>query len=195
MFSHPTEPPTVSRAPLRIGLYLLVLALVLYNNSLYVLSGLLGLVWVGALLSHRKLKKTFTMALLLCGGIFVGNLFWNTGRVVAEIGPLTITDRAIHIASLRALKVAVLVFAAKALFGGRPQELAAELRWLLRPLQALGINTEPPVRAIEETLQALPEVQQRITTRAASLRLEGTSRIKALGLAVYETFIQELQGQ
>jgi energy-coupling factor transporter transmembrane protein EcfT len=186
----------LTKPPLRIGAYLLVLLLVLATDNLKTLSAVLG-IWVlaGMLTPSVKLKKTAVLAFFLCGGIFLGNLFWGTGRVLVEIGPFLITDRALTTAAERALKVAALVFSAKVLFAGMPSRLAQELRWILAPFRKAGINTEAFVCAIEETLQALPEVQQQISKRASAIRQDGASKVKALGLAIYETFIQELQNQ
>ncbi|RME62563.1 MAG: hypothetical protein D6778_11000 [Nitrospirae bacterium] len=186
----------ISSPPLLIGVYFLVFLIVVSVKSLLVMSSFL-LVWIflGVLRPSIRLKTTVIMGLFLCVGVFLGNLFWGTGRVILEVGPLVVTDRAFTVASERALRLGVLIFCAKVLFTGRQSRLAGELRWLLRPLEKLGLKTETFVSSIEDTLRALPEVQAVIARRAETLRNNGASRVKAMGLAIYETFIQELQGQ
>ncbi len=191
-----TEKDTHSSPAIFIGTYLVVLLVVVLLEEPMALSVLLLLlVLIGLVSPSIRLKKTLLMGSLLSLGVFLGNLFWGTGRVLLEAGPFVITDGGLLTASVRALRVAVLVLSAKVLFSGRIEKLTAELRWLLGPLSWLGIRTGPFVQAIEETLVALPEVQSRISRRASHLKANGNSRVKAMGLAIYETFLQELQRQ
>lgn len=185
-----------SKPPLLIGTYLLVVITVFFIKTLLVMA-LMLLLWIVLAMASPslRLKTTLIMGVFLCGGVFLGNLFWGTGRVILEAGPVVVTDRALSIASERALRVAVLIFSAKVLFTGRQAQLTGELRWILTPLAKLGLRTEEFISSIEETLRALPEVQKMISKRATTLRGKGTSRVKAMGLAIYETFIKELQGQ
>jgi len=184
------------RAPVRIGLYLLVVFGVLFIRKLWIVAFvLIFFVFLGGINPSLKMKKTFVMSIFLCGGIFIGNLFWSTGKVLLEIAGVTITDSALQIATERALKVAVLVFSAKVLFANKPHLIAQELRWIMLPFNKIGLHTEVFVSSIEETLYALPEVQQRIFTKASQMNRNGTSKLKALGMAIYETFIQELRHQ
>lgn len=97
---------------------------------------------------------------------FVSNLFYQSGMVIAAVGPVTITVDGLRIASTRALRVFDMVYAAKILMHITPiEEMIGSLKRVLRPLQRVGIPVHEFFSIMALTLQCFPVLKQRLYDR------------------------------
>jgi len=94
---------------------------------------------------------------------FISNLFYQSGKVMAVLGPLSVTDEGFRIASLRSLRVFDLVYAAKILAHVTTLEaMIGSLRKLLRPLERIGLPVHYFFSVTVLTLQCFPVIKQKI---------------------------------
>jgi len=86
--------------------------------------------------------------------------------VVAAVGPVTITVDGLRIASLRALRVFDMVYAAKILTHVTPiEEMISSLKRVLRPLQRIGLPVHEFFSIMALTLQCFPVLKQKLYDR------------------------------
>ncbi|MBF0560067.1 MAG: hypothetical protein HQL08_14950 [Nitrospirae bacterium] len=111
----------------------------------------------------RKVRGGFVPIMLFLSFTFISNLFYQSGEVVADLGPVTVTDEGLRIASLRMLRVFDLVYAAKILTHFTPIEaMIASLRKTLRPLELIGIPVHYFFSVTALTLQCFPVMKKKL---------------------------------
>jgi len=86
--------------------------------------------------------------------------------VIAVVGPVTITEEGLRIASLRTLRVFDMVCAAKILTHITPLEAMIDsLKRVLRPLQRFGLPVHEFFSIMALTLQCFPVLKQKLYDR------------------------------
>ncbi len=116
------------------------------------------------LLPFRKLRSGIVPISLFLSVTFLANLLFNTGKIVYESGPFIITEEGLRLASIRALRVFLLIAGAKFLtIMSTLDEIISAMGTLLKPLEKLGL----PIRSIFDTMalsvKVLPLIKQRIS--------------------------------
>ncbi|MGD0281483.1 MAG: energy-coupling factor transporter transmembrane component T [Dissulfurispiraceae bacterium] len=135
----------------------------------------------------KKVKSGFVPILLFLGFTFISNLFYQSGEVVAVLGPLTVTGEGFRTASVRMLRVFDMVYAAKILSCIMPLEaMIASLRKALHPLERIGLPVHDFFSVMALTLQCFPVLKQKLydkyseETKHMSIPAAGRSGIKGI---------------
>ena len=114
----------------------------------------------------KKIKSGAVPIFFFLTFTFISNLFYQSGMVVAAVGPVTITVDGLRIASLRALRVFDMVYAAKILTHVTPiEEMISSLKRVLRPLQRIGLPVHEFFSIMALTLQCFPVLKQKLYDR------------------------------
>lgn len=112
----------------------------------------------------RRVRSGIVPITLFLVFTFVSNLFYQSGRVLATVGPLLITDEGVRLAAVRTLRVFDLIFAAKVLTTLLPLEtMLASLGRFLRPLERLGVPVHEFFLVVTLTLQCFPVLKERLS--------------------------------
>ncbi len=97
---------------------------------------------------------------------FISNLFYQSGLVIAVAGPVNITEDGLRIATLRALRVFDMVYAAKILTHITPLEaMIGSMKRVLRPLERVGLPVHEFFSIMALTLQCFPVLKQKLIDR------------------------------
>lgn len=94
---------------------------------------------------------------------FVSNLFYQSGRVVQSIGPVTLTEEGLVLAAIRTLRVFDLIFAAKVMTATTPlEDMVGSLKKVLTPLERVGLPVHDFFSTMALTLKCFPVIKQRL---------------------------------
>jgi len=122
----------------------------------------------------KKIKSGAVPIFFFLGFTFISNLFYQSGLVIAVVGPVTITEDGLRIASLRALRVFDMVYAAKILMLITPLEaMLGSLKRVLRPLQRIGLPVHEFFSITALTLQCFPVLKQKLYERYSEKAKQG----------------------
>jgi energy-coupling factor transport system permease protein len=114
----------------------------------------------------KKIKGGFVPILFFLTFTFISNLFYQSGLVVAVIGPVTVTDEGLRIAAVRSFRVFDMVYAAKILTHLTPLEaMLSSLKRVLRPLERAGLPVHEFFATMALTLQCFPVLKQKLYDR------------------------------
>ena len=114
----------------------------------------------------KKIKSGAVPIFLFLSFTFIGNLFYQSGMVIAVVGPVTITEDGLRIASMRTLRVFDMVYAAKILTYITPLEAMIDsLKRVLLPLQKVGLPVHEFFSIMALTLQCFPVLKQKLYDR------------------------------
>ena len=114
----------------------------------------------------KKVKSGFVPIFFFLGFTFISNLFYQSGRVIAVMGPVTLTDEGLRIASTRTLRIFDMVYAAKILTFITPlEEMLNSLNKILCPLERIGLPVREFFSAMALTLQCFPVLKQKMYER------------------------------
>jgi len=117
-------------------------------------------------LPFKKVRSGFVPILFFLSFTFVSNLLSQSGRVVAVVGPVTITEEGLRIAAVRTFRVFDMVYAAKILMHFTPLEaMIGSLRTLFRPLGRIGLPVHDFFSIMGLTLQCFPVLKQKLYDR------------------------------
>jgi len=114
----------------------------------------------------KKIRSGAVPIFFFLGFTFISNLFYESGRVIAVVGPLTITEEGLRIASLRTLRVFDMVYAAKILTHLTPLDaMIGSMKRVFRPLQQVGLPVHEFFSIMALTLQCFPVLKQKLYDR------------------------------
>ncbi len=114
----------------------------------------------------KKIKSGAVPIFFFLSFTFISNLFYQSGMVIAVVGPVTITQDGLRIASLRTLRVFDMVYAAKILMIITPLEaMIGSLKRVLRPLERVGLPVHEFFSIMALTLQCFPVLKQKLYER------------------------------
>lgn len=135
----------------------------LIGNIHFHLAAALCVVSVLFFVPFRKVRGGFIPIILFLSFTFISNLLYQSGEVIAVLGPLAVTDEGLRIAALRTLRVFDLVYAAKILTHFTPMEtMISSLRKLLLPLERIRIPVHEFFSITALTLQCFPVIKQKL---------------------------------
>ncbi len=114
----------------------------------------------------KKIKSGAVPIFVFLAFTFISNLFYQSGMVIAVVGPVTITEDGLRIASLRMLRVFDMVYAAKILTHITPLEaMIGSMKRILRPLERVGLPVHEFFSIMALTLQCFPVLKQKLYDR------------------------------
>ncbi len=184
------------RVYIKLFLYTGLVIIVFLNSSISLACGfiLLSLLII-FLFPDRRMRKGAIPTLLLAGATFFGNLFFYPGKVILDMGVVSITDLSLHNALLRTSRVIALIVGAKYLFlTSSVEELISALRRMFSPLKKLGIPVDRFFDTTLLTLKKLPEVKEKLSDNyAIKGSVSGASRIKGATSVLYSVLLEELK--
>ncbi len=117
------------------------------------------------------------------------NMFYINGRVIAEIGPLTITFEGVRQSCIIALRLVCLIIVSSTLtFTATPTELTGAIESLLSPLKLIGVPVHElamlmtiALRFVPTLLEEAEKIMSAQKARGADLESGGViKRVKAL---------------
>jgi energy-coupling factor transport system permease protein len=139
-------------------LYLVVAASLYFVHNVYYHAAIAIAISLSLLLLPSRTVKAgvFPITLFLLF-TFGGNLFFHSGRILASIGPLSITDEGLSFAGIRTLRVFSMIFGAKILTTFLTyEEIIHALSRLLGPLEKLGLPVKDFFSVMGLTLKSFP---------------------------------------
>jgi energy-coupling factor transport system permease protein len=180
---------------IKLFLYIGLLIVVFLNSNVSVacifilLSGLIMF-----LFPDKRMRKGFIPTLVLIGATLFGNLFFYPGKVLLDMGVVSITDLSLHNALLRSSRVTVLIVGAKGLFlTSSVEEFISALRRIFSPLKRLGVPVDNFFDTTLLALKNLPEVRKRVSYNSIEGSDSGISRIKGATSVLYSVLLEELK--
>jgi energy-coupling factor transport system permease protein len=115
-------------------------------------------------LPYRKLRSGIVPISLFLSVTFVANLLFNTGKIVYKLGPFIITEEGLQLASVRTMRVFLLVAGAKFLtILSTLDEIIVAMGMLLNPLEKLGLPVRSFFDSMALSVKVLPLIKQRIS--------------------------------
>ncbi|UCG77787.1 MAG: hypothetical protein JSV21_09440 [Nitrospirota bacterium] len=155
--------------------YIVFAASIFWISDLIVLSSGCALaIALAILLPYRKLKTGFVPISIFLFITFITNVLFYPGRIMFDLGPFIITEEGIRIASIRTMRVLLLIYGAKFLTIVSPlDESLNALGELLRPLEKVGLPIRELFRTMSLSVKILPIVKSRIHEEYKSRIAEG----------------------
>jgi len=134
----------------------------LQKLSFFIVLSALALVLL-LLLPQRQLKSGFIPISIFLFATFLANILFSPGRVVIKVGPFPVTEEGLHIASVRTLRVFLLIAGAKFLtiIAGL-DEMIQTMGRLLGPLEKIGVPVKEFFETMASAVRALPLIRKRI---------------------------------
>lgn len=95
---------------------------------------------------------------------FLSNLFFHPGKVVFHPGPLVITEEGVTAATVRTLRVLLMIMGAKIVIATTSAELlVASLGRIFRPLERFGLPVGEFFSTMGLVMKSLPKLRQEIS--------------------------------
>jgi len=92
---------------------------------------------------------------------FISNLFFNHGKILYSIDSILITEEGLRLASVRTMRIFLMVAGAKILTASTPLEvLIAALAKTLRPLEKMGLPLNDFFETTSLTLRCFPRLKE-----------------------------------
>lgn len=122
-------------------------------------------------LPRKKLFAGWIPVLTLLIYTFASNILGGQGRIIAQSGPLFITDQALASACIRTARFFYMVTGVKIIISTvSPDELIVGLRTLCRPLDIVGIRLHDFFHVLGLTIQCFPLLQRKIAAQHLEAR-------------------------
>ena len=139
-------------------LYLVVAAsLYVVHNVHYHAAIAIAILLTLLLLPFRVVKAGVFPITLFLMFTFGGNLFFHSGRILASIGPLPITDEGLSFAGIRTLRVFSMIYGAKILTTFLTyEEIIHAFSRLLGPFEKIGLPVKDFFSVMGLTLKSFP---------------------------------------
>jgi energy-coupling factor transport system permease protein len=91
---------------------------------------------------------------------FISNMFFSHGKILYNIGTIMITEEGIHIASIRTLRIFLMVMGAKIITATTSLDVLVEsLASVLRPLEKIRLPVNELFSIMGLTLQCFPKLK------------------------------------
>ncbi|MBM4136702.1 MAG: energy-coupling factor transporter transmembrane protein EcfT [Nitrospira sp.] len=111
----------------------------------------------------RSLKSGLIPISLFLLFTFISNILFQHGRIIYSKGPIVITDEGLNIASVRTMRIFLMIAGAKILTATTQIELlVGAFGKILRPLERLGIPVVEFFSTMGLTMKALPRLKDHI---------------------------------
>ena len=146
------------RPELKIILYFLSVVLLFVFDSMYVYlcaSVMLVLFFLG--MPIKVMKSGWMPISIFLLFTFLSNLVGRHGRVIFSAFFIMVTDEGLHIATLRTLRVFLMIGGAKVLMSAsKPEEMIGGLERLFGPLEQAGVPVKDFFHTMGLTIKCLP---------------------------------------
>ncbi|MGE5894626.1 MAG: CbiQ family ECF transporter T component [bacterium] len=187
-------------AGISIFCYALLAGGIFFLDTLAVLS-VISLVFFVLLivLPHQNLRRGVLPISLFLVVTFVANAFFTSGKIIASLGPVNLTEEGFHLASLRTLRVFILIAAAKLLTVMTTlDEMVLIMGRVLRPLDRIGIPVTEFFATMALSVKLLPLLVKRIAGEyARQIHLSGKrglrAKIEVISLFLLPVFIESIR--
>ena len=150
-------------------------------------------------LPFQALKKGWIPICLFLVFTFAGNVLFQDGKVLFSIGPVVLTEEGIATASLRTMRVFLMIAGAKILTATTGTELLIEgLGKILKPLGRLGVPVDEFLSTMSLTMKSLPGLKNQIiqtyTDKIRNGDIKGfRSRAKAVSFFLMPFFVKSMR--
>lgn len=158
---------------------------VLFLNDFFSYSLILLFLLSAAYISRVSIMQLFTGIRKLSMFIFFSfalPVFFNrSGEILADFGPLKITQEGMLTGSIFAFRIVLLILSASLLMKTTiPDEIADGFKKILSPLKALGISGERIGAIVKSSLISVPVFQKKIRYFILNQKLNGKKPMKKL---------------
>ncbi|MBF0505970.1 MAG: hypothetical protein HQL09_03950 [Nitrospirae bacterium] len=148
-------------------------------------------------LPFKRVRSGIVPISLFLGFTFFSNLFYQSGRVIAVAGPLTVTEEGLRIAAVRAARVFDMVYAAKILTHITPlEEMICSLRKLFQPLGRFGLPVHDFFSIMTLTLQCFPVLKQKLYAKYSEAKMQAgpnsVSTVKMMASFMVPLFVESM---
>ncbi len=148
-------------------------------------------------LPFKKVRSGFVPVSLFLGFTFLSNLFYQSGSVIAVVGPITVTEEGLRTASVRMARVFDMVYAAKILMHITPlEEMVGSLRKLFHPLGRFGLPVHDFFSVMTLTLQCFPVLKQKLYAKYGEAKMQAgpnsVSTVKLIASFMVPLFIESM---
>jgi len=143
-----------------ISYLLFVVSLFLIQNLLFYIF-MLGVILILFLkIPLTSLKRGWLPISLFLGFTFISNIFFSHGRILYSIGSIVITEEGIRIASIRTLRIFLMVMGAKIITSTTSLNVLVEsLANALRPLERIKLPVSEFFSIMGLTLECFPKLK------------------------------------
>ncbi len=187
-------------AELRISAYLIfVISLFFCPDLTYYSASCLILAAALAALPFRTLKAGWIPISVFLVFTFFSNAFHQAGRVVFISGPVLLTEEGLRLASIRTLRILLMIGGVKLLMGTTKSDaVIAALARLLSPFERLGLPIKDFFHVMGLTLTCFPVLQDTITERYRNLSGKGVQpglwgRARLIASFLVPLFVETIQ--
>jgi energy-coupling factor transport system permease protein len=137
-------------------------------------------------LPFRVLKKGWIPVCIFLVFTFVGNVLFQHGKILLSLGPVILTEEGLVTASLRTMRVFLMIAGAKILTATTGTELLIEgLGKMLKPIARLGVPVDVFLSTMGLTMKSLPGLRNRIMrTYADNLSNGEVKGLRARSMAI-----------
>ncbi|GAB4482305.1 MAG: hypothetical protein OHK006_00380 [Thermodesulfovibrionales bacterium] len=177
---------------------LLVVSVYLVADMRFYLAVGILMVFFLASIPRKRLAAGWLPILMLSGFTLAANIFHQPGRILVSLGALTITEQGLAVATLRTLRLLLLIAGVKLLIGGvRPEDLVRGLQTLCRPAERIGLPVRDFFHVMGLTIACFPllrdMVRERYRSTVSVQKIRGVSaRIAAIGAFLLPLFAESL---
>ncbi|HDZ87425.1 MAG TPA: hypothetical protein ENH38_02250, partial [Nitrospirae bacterium] len=162
---------------------LCIIGYIFYTVAVFIIADLKIILVASALLfilmiilPYRKLKTGVVPIALFLSVTFLSNLLFNPGRILYKIGPLVITEEGMYMASVRALRVFLLIAGAKFLTIVTTLEDAINaMGRILSPLEKMGLPVKSFFDTMALSVKILPIISKKISEEY-NVRIESSEK-------------------
>lgn len=147
----------------------------------------------------QSLRKGWIPICIFLVFTFASNILFQPGRILFSLGPVVLTEEGIIAASLRTIRVFLMIAGAKILTGTTETErLIGGLGKILKPLEHLGLPVSEFLSTMNLTLKSLPGLKNQIvetyTDKVRNGNVKGfRNRAKAISVFLMPFFVKSIQ--
>jgi energy-coupling factor transport system permease protein len=152
------------RPEIKISLYIgfIVSVFLIGDLGVYLLISIVMSIFLFRL-PFQVLKKGWIPVCIFLIFTFAGNVLFQRGKILLSIGPVILTEEGLATASLRTMRVFLMIAGAKILTATTGTELLIEgLGKMLKPMARLGMPVDAFLSTMGLTMRSLPGLRDRI---------------------------------
>lgn len=147
-----------------IGYVLYVVAIFIVSDLKIIFTSSVIFFFLMVFLPYRKLRTGIIPVSLFLSATFFANLLFIPGKIVFMMGPVTITEEGLYLASLRALRVFLLIAGAKFItIISSLEDVITSMGQLLSPLEKMGFPVKRFFKTMSLSVRMLPLIKQRLS--------------------------------
>jgi len=133
----------------------LTIYLIILSISVILLAGM----------PRKSLKGGWVPITLLILFTFVSNILFQSGKILYQTGPFTITEEGINIASIRTMRLFLMIAGSKILTATTPvASLAGASERILKPLERLGVPVAEFFSIAGLAMKSIPRLKDHVAS-------------------------------